>query len=205
MLSVPHLHLTHGQVAWTICEGRSPDPRTTDALRYLRQLGVPFTEDEVGVGRGHRLTYSFDHLVECALAMWAIRRGSKPRTAAGFVTAERTALRKLFHQHFRAMPDAALTAEWVKSRGRIHATDLDEQFIRLHSRHAERGEIETMTMDQVLSYKASFGDMVERYDNEVHILVPVRRVMLEAVAWSLVAPVTPPGRVAKKKEGAAVP
>ena len=78
---------------------------------------------------------------------------------------------------------------------------VDEIYLRLHARSAESGAIKTMTLDEVLMFKAAIGDQLEQYGNEVHALVPLRRVMLEAVAWSEVAPVTPPGRVARKKEG----
>ena len=78
MASVPRLNLTHGQVAWAICAGQPPDKVTVDRLRYLRQLNIPFSEDEVGVGRGNRLSFGFDHLIECAIAIWSMRRGTKP-------------------------------------------------------------------------------------------------------------------------------
>lgn len=200
MLTLPRLSLTHGQVAWAICAGQPPDKVTVDRLRYLRQLGIPFTEEEVGVGRGNRLTYGFNHLVECAIALWSIRRGTKPRAAADFLITERKGLHKLFREHFKAMPEAALTAEWVKSRGRVVPTLVDEIYLRLHARSEEGGAIKTMTLDEVLMFKAAIGDQVEHYGNEVHALVPLRRVMLETVAWSQVAPITPPGRVAKKKD-----
>ena len=201
MASIPRIALTHGQVAWAICSGQHPDKVTVDRLRYLRQLGIPLTEEEVGVGRGNRMTYNFDHLIECAIALWSIRRGTKPRAAAEFLITERKGLHTLFREHFKAMPDAALTAEWVKSRGRVLPTMVDEIYLRLHARSAESGAIKTMTLDEVLMFKAAIGDQLEQYGNEVHALVPLRRVMLEAVAWSEVAPVTPPGRVARKKEG----
>lgn len=200
MASIPRLALTHGQVAWALCAGQSPDQVTIDRLRYLRQLGVPFGADEVGVGRGNRQTYRFEHLIECAVALWAMRRGAKPRTAAEYLTAERQHLRKLFREHFKDMPEAALTAEWIKSRGHIVPTIMGEGFLRLHARSTEVGIIKTMTLEEALNFKAALGDQAEYYGNEVHALVPVRRVMLEAVAWAQIAPVTPPGRVPKRKE-----
>ena len=200
MHSIPRLALTHGQVAWALCAGQPPDKVTLDRLRYLRQLNVPFAQDEAGGGRGNRLTYRFDHLIECAIAVWSLRRGTKPRAAAEFLIAERTGLRKFFREHFKAMPDAALTAEWVKSRGRIVPTMVDEIYLRLHARSGETGTLKAMTLDEVLMFKAAIGDQVEQYGNEIQALVPLRRVMLEAVAWALIAPVTPPGRVPRRKE-----
>jgi hypothetical protein len=199
MPEIPRFKLTHGQVAWAICQGRESDDQTIDALRYLRQLGVPFTEDERGVGRGNRLHYTFDHLIECSVAMFAIRHGMKPKMAATFLTGERAILRQLYRREFRECPDAALAADWVKSRGTIRPIMQGEQFIRLHERFAAHGgKIEMMTLDEVVSYHASLGDMVERYSNRVYPLVPLKRVMLEVVAWALEAPVTPPGRAPRR-------
>lgn len=200
MASLPRLALTHGQVAWALCVGQPPDQVTIDRLRYLRQLGIPFGPDEGGVGRGNRQAYRFEHLIECAVALWAMRRGAKPRTVADYLTAERKHLRKLFRDHVKDMPAPALDAEWIKSRGRIMPTIQGEAFLRLHARSTEAGMIKTMTLEETLNFKAAFGDQAEYYGNEVHALVPLRRVMLEAVTWALVAPVTPPGRVPKRKE-----
>jgi hypothetical protein len=199
MPEIPRFRLTHGQVAWAICQGQKPDAQTIDALRYLRQLGVPFAENERGVGRGNRQTYTFDHLVECTVAIFSIRHGMKPRDCAGYLTSERSTLRKLYRKGFRACPETALTEDWVKSRGRIRTMFTEEQFIRLHERQAfAGGKIEMMTLDEAISYNAAIGDLVERYPNRVYPLVPLKRVMLEAVAWALEAPVTPPGRAANR-------
>jgi hypothetical protein len=204
MPSIPRLQLTHGQVAWALCGGQPPDRRTLDALRYLRQLEVPFTEEEMGVGRGHRLSYGYDHLIECAVAMYAIRRGMKPRQAAGFLVAERKTLRTLYRSTFRDIPEAAFKAEWVKSRGQIKAVQDQEQFIRLHARYADTsGHIESMTLEEAITYQANVTDLVERYQNAIYPLVPLRRVILENLTWALIAPVTPPGRVPSRPDSPA--
>jgi len=199
MPSVPHLDLTYGQVAWALCHGQAPDRRTLDAMRYLRQLGVPLSAEEQGSGSGNRLSYSFDQLIEIAAALYAVRRGIKPRHAAAALVADRAAFRKLCRSQFKACPLAALEAPWVKSAGKILPTMADERFLRLHERsQTTAGRIESMSLEEVLGYQAGLGDQVERYGQTVYVLVPIRRVMLEAVAWALVAPVTPPGRKSKK-------
>jgi hypothetical protein len=73
------LHLTHGQVAWTLARGLPPSRALLDQLRYLRQLGVPFPKDELGGGRGHRIWYGFDQLIELGVAVFGLRRGMAPR------------------------------------------------------------------------------------------------------------------------------
>jgi hypothetical protein len=44
------LSLTHGQVAWALARGQPPSDQLIDQLRYLRQLGVPFSKAELGAG-----------------------------------------------------------------------------------------------------------------------------------------------------------
>ena len=202
MLSIPHLQLTRGQVAWALCGGQKPDRHTLDSLRYLRLLGVPFVEEEQGVGTGNRLTYTFDHLIECAVAMYAVRRGMKPGQGAAFLVGDRQRLRKIYRKTFRDSPDGALEAPWVKSRGKTLPPLNDaEEFIRLHKNYSDlSGKIEVMTLEEVVTFQAGLGDYVERYADGVVPLVPLRRVSLEAVAWALEAPVTKPGRVRASEE-----
>jgi hypothetical protein len=197
MPDIPKFKLSHGQVAWAVSGGREPQQSTLDTLRYLRQVGVPFTDDEQGIGRGRRLAYTFNHLIECALAVYVIQRGAKPRQVAPFLVGDRKTLRKLYGDTYRDLPEAALNADWVKSRGRLRPILNGEQFIRVHERYRDTGgEVEMMTMEEIVSYSASFGDRVERYRDRVFPLVPLKRVMIEAVAWALEAPVTRPGRIA---------
>ena len=106
--SIPLLALTQGQVAWTLSLGQPPSEQTIDQLRYLRQIGVPFSDAEQGGGRGYHLHYGYVHLVECALALFAIRRGRVPREAAKYLISGRKGLRPLYRQAFRTLPDKAL-------------------------------------------------------------------------------------------------
>jgi hypothetical protein len=51
-------------------------------LRYLRQLGVPFSKAELGAGSGNRIRYGFDHLIELGVAVFGLERGMRPREVA---------------------------------------------------------------------------------------------------------------------------
>jgi hypothetical protein len=198
MSTVPRLHLTHGQVAWALCGGRAPDQRTLDSLRYLRQVGIPFTEEEQTVGRGNRLTYGFDHLIECAVALYAMRRGTRPRQAAAFLVAERKFLRKFYRQTYREIPEPAFEESWIFSGGKTTPSYGDEQFIRVHERYADTsGRIETMTLDETVTLKAGVADFVERYSDIVYPLVPLKPVLIEAVALARIAPELKRGRPAR--------
>jgi hypothetical protein len=183
------LELTQGQVAWTLSLGQPPTKQTADQLRYLRQIGVPFSEAELGVGRGYHLHYGYDQLIECGVALYAIRRGMVPREAAQHLIAQRRRLRRTYRQAFLEQPDAALTAPWVKSRGKMVAIPSTRYDLRLHNRYSHTpGRIE-MVMFPNPQEGASSGDLVERFaDNESRVWVPLTRLVLEWTAWALEAP-----------------
>src|SRR6516162_4620164 len=113
------LHLTHGQVAWTLARGLPPSRELLDQLRYLRQLGVPFAKNELGGGRGHRIWYGFDQLIELGVAVFGLRRGMAPREMAGMLVNHRAEFRRCFRDVVVELPAGAFEADWVKSRGAI--------------------------------------------------------------------------------------
>src|SRR5262249_802325 len=116
---IPKLSLSHGQVLWALSHGMPASQETADQVRYLRLLGVPFGRDDLGMGSGNRISYRFEHLIELGLALFGLRRGVKPKDIAGMLVKNRAQLRRLYRQAFQEQPEAALKAEWVKSRGRI--------------------------------------------------------------------------------------
>ena len=116
---IPKLSLSLGQVLWALSHGMPASQETVDQVRYLRLLGVcPLGSDDLGVGSGNRISYRFEHLIELGLALFGLRRGMKPKDIAGMLVKNRAQLRRLYRQAFQEQPEAALTAEWVKSRGR---------------------------------------------------------------------------------------
>ena len=196
-LKLPSLSLTQAQVAWSISLGQLPSKEVIDQMRYLRQLGVPFTDQEQGAGQGHHLIYGVDQLVEVGLAIYATRRGMKPREAAEYLLSERPFLRKSFRSILEKAAEGALDADWVRSRGRLRPTLDDEQFLRLHRRFRTLGVIEQATVDEVIEHGASLADLIERYpDGEVVLLVPLKKLMLQWIAWALQAPSSKRGRAA---------
>src|SRR4051794_38383229 len=92
---VPRLSLSHGQVAWALARGMPPSRQLLDQLRYLRQLGVPFRESELGTGRGYRVRYGFDQLIELGVALFGLRRGMTPREVADLLVGNRARLRRI--------------------------------------------------------------------------------------------------------------
>jgi hypothetical protein len=191
---LPKLSLTHGQVAWAISLGREPEQRLLDQIRYLRRLGVPFKESELGTGRGNRVRYRFDHLIELGVGVAALRRGMTPKDIAGLLVAHRKTLRQFYREAYLDQPDTALGADWVKSRGQYIPLLANERFLRLHDRYAEApGGIERIRQDEIGDPSQLFS-MVERHPGEkLRTLFPLTRLVLELVAWALEAPETRPG------------
>jgi hypothetical protein len=62
-----------------LSRGQQPSALLLDQLRYLRQLGVPFSKEELGGGRGNRIRYGFDHLIELGVALFGLQGGMAPR------------------------------------------------------------------------------------------------------------------------------
>ena len=83
---------------------------------------MPFSKSELGGGRGHRIRYRFDHLIELGVALFGLQRGLAPREMAGILVDHRAELRRC-NRDIVALPAAAFEAEWVKSRGQGGAAD----------------------------------------------------------------------------------
>jgi hypothetical protein len=191
---LPKLSLTHGQVAWAISLGRQPEQRLLDQIRYLRRLGVPFEESELGTGRGNRVRYRFDHLIELGLGVAALRRGMAPKDITGLLVKQRKALRRFYREAYLDQPDAALNADWVKSRGQSIPLLANERFLRLHDRYSDApGKIERMRQDEIADPSQLFSMVERRPGEKLRTLFPLTRLVLELVAWALEAPETRPG------------
>jgi len=194
MPSPTDLSLTHGQVAWALARGPQPTPVLFDQLRYLRQLGVPFSKRELGGGRGNRIRYGFDQLIELGVALFGLQRGMAPREVAGILVEHRAELRRCYRDILAALPAAAFEAEWVKSRG-AGVPIMNETFLRLHDRYSERrGSFELVAGDP-FALLSQFATVTERYPGgEVRTLLPLTRLVIELVAWAREAPEIKPGR-----------
>jgi hypothetical protein len=194
---IPALDLSIGQVMWALNAGAAPPRRMRDDLNYLVKLGVPFSAKERRLGRGNRLRYQYEHLVEAGLGLYALRHRMRPADVRSVLVTHRAALRALYRRALAEQPEAALAAEWVKSRGRVRPVLGAELFLRLHDRFAEApGTFEAPDRAQ-LSLPASGPeafDLVEYFAGGTQRdLVPLSRLVVEWVAWALVAPETKPG------------
>jgi hypothetical protein len=192
--TVPKLSLTHGQVVYALSRGSAPDPVMIDQIRYLRQLGVPFGKYELGVGRGNRVRYRYEHLIELGVALWGLERGIKPKEVVKFLVEQRRYLRELYAKAFSEMPETTLQRSWVKSRGRIIPMMEDEVFLRFHDRYSEApGRIETLGPDDVKDLNKLFVTAEKYPGAKARMLLPLTRLAFELVAWALEAPELKPG------------
>jgi hypothetical protein len=189
------LCLTHGQVAWVLSRGLPPTAELLDQLRYLRQLGVPFTKEELGVGRGNRIRYGFDHLIELGVALFGLRRGLMPREVAGLLVSHRDELRQNYRDTLAKLPPEAFKAEWVKSRGALVPIMAEEIFIRMHDRYSQNPGTFEVVKGGGFASLMQLNMIAEKYPGEeARMLLPLSRLILELIAWAREAPDIKPGR-----------
>jgi hypothetical protein len=188
------LSLTHGQVAWALARGQPPSDQLIDQLRYLRQLGVPFSKAELGAGSGNRIRYGFDHLIELGVAVFGLERGMRPREVAKILVDHRAEFRRLYRDTVAALPEDAFTAEWVKSRGAV-VPIINETFLRLNDRYSDRpGSFDLVPGDAFDAFR-QLAMATERYPGgDVRTSLPITRLVTELVAWAREAPEIKPGR-----------
>ena len=165
-----------------------------DQLRYLRRLGVPFKKSELGSGRGNRVRYRYEHLIELGVALFGLQRGMRPQEVAKFLTEHRKYLRTIYEKAFSEQPEPAIKASWVKSRGRIVPVLGDEIFLRLHDRYSNApGRVEVLEQNEIKNL-SEFFLLKETYPGEeARTLLPLTRLVLELVAWAKEAPEIKPG------------
>jgi hypothetical protein len=189
------LSLTHGQVAWVLSRGLTPTAEVFDQIRYLRQLGVPFTKEELGIGRGNRIRYGFDHLIELGVALFGLRRGMAPREVAALLVKHRDELRHCYRDTLARLPLEAFKAEWVKSRGALVPIMREEIFIRMHDRYSQNPGTFEVVQGGGFASLMQLNMIAEKYPGEeARMLLPLSRLILELVAWAREAPDIKPGR-----------
>jgi hypothetical protein len=185
--SVPHLALSHGQVLWCLAGGKEPVPPLPDQVRYLRQLGIPFDESEMGQGRGVRLSYGFSHLIELGIAHEGLRRRIQTRFLK-MLADERTGYRRLYREAYREL---APHPHLFEGNPRSIPIFDDEFFLRLHDRYSDApGKITVAAVGP----GRSPGDLVETYEGEEdRDVIALKALMVRLLSLAKIAPVTRPG------------
>jgi len=196
---LPDLHLTHGQLLWAIKLGRDPDRQLKDQVRYLRTLGIPAAAKEQASGPGSRITYDFHDLMEVGLAVTGLNMRFKPKDIAAVLVGQRKGMRAVYEQAWKDIPEEALSADWVRSRGRITPLLQDEFPLRLHERHSEKwGQMDFASFGEATEELPVF-EPIERFaDGPPKRLIPLKRLMIQWVVWAQEAPEIKPGPAARK-------
>ena len=189
------MSLSQGQLLWAVNYGRDPDTLFRNQVRYLRSLDIPPASARQASGAGRRILYDFYDLVEAGVASTGLDLGSRPKDIAAVLVDKRDAMRKHYADTWHEIPEAALQGEWIKSRGRIKTMFGDEIFIRLHDRRSDKwGQVDVVGQDEATAALPMF-EPVERFPGEApRRLVPLKRLMIQWVAWAQEAPATRPGR-----------
>lgn len=193
--SLPDLDLTLGQMLWAVRYGHEPDQHFRDQIRYLRLLDIPGASATQASGPGKRIRYGFTDLIELGLAVTALDLGFRPKDIAAVLVGQREGMHRTYIATWLALPDAALAADWVKSRGRIKPLITEEMFVRLHDRRGEKwGQIDLVGAQEA-GDALPMLEPVERFGSETpRRLIPLKQLMLQWVAWALEAPDIKPGR-----------
>ena len=70
---LPKIELRHGQALWLLSrlgfQGKASKSTFYEYIKSLRKLGTPFERGKIGYGRRGLANYSYDHLMELALAL----------------------------------------------------------------------------------------------------------------------------------------
>jgi hypothetical protein len=71
--ALPKIELRHGQALWVLSrlgfQGKASKSTFYEYIKSLRKLGTPFERGKIGYGRRGLANYSYDHLMELALAL----------------------------------------------------------------------------------------------------------------------------------------
>lgn len=188
--SAPHLALSHGQVLWCLAGGKEPAPPLPDQVRYLRQLGIPFEESEMGRGRGVRLAYGFYHLIELGIAHEGLRRRIQPRFLTMLVD-DRPKYRRVYRDTYLELAKKPTVFE---GEPRSRSVFDNEVLIRLHDRYSDNpGEI-SFVIQPPAGSGGTPGDLIELYEGEDdRVVIGLKSLIVRLLGLAKIAPVTRPG------------
>ena len=195
-MNVPHLDLSLHQLAWALCMGQEPSRHVLDRLNYLRQLGIP-SAVKVTPGSGNRRRYNYFDLVEAGVALYGLNNGMKPADLKNLLVDRREEMKGYYKQALAEQPEAQLSSDWVRSRGKISVLLANSIELRMHDRYSSTpGKIE---VGQGVDNGLPTFDMVEHISADQTVrLCPLTKLALQWTAWALEAPEVKPGRPARR-------
>ena len=188
-MKIPDLQLSLGQLAWTLNLGQTPPQHLFDRLRYLRQIGIPFDPNDQLTGTGNRLTYSYEDLIECGLALYAMDNGLKPKDLKLILVKHREALRPIYREALACREEGVLHEPWVKKRGLAGSLNEKDISLRLHDRYSKTpGKVEVVINDGTTI--GSLVNTVEIAPDGTRLrMTPLSSLAIQWTAWALEAPI----------------
>jgi len=193
---IPRLSLTHGQAVWALCSGEPASAPVLDQLRYLRQLGIPFNASELGTGRGNRILYNYDQLVETGVGLFGLRRGMRPIEIARLIIDNRQEFRRLYRKAYRDQPAAVIQAFEIKNRDDGPVIFPVEMFLLLYDRFSDKPGTYEVIQSGNTDPVSPFAHLTRAYPAAewARALLPLTNLVLDLVAWAREAPEIKPGR-----------
>jgi len=96
--------LSHGQAKWVLWHlfptVKGPDATFDSTIKFYRRNGLPFDEEELGVGAGTNLVYGYEHVLELAVALCLKNQGVVKTDIVKVLAEERARLRPLYRRAY---------------------------------------------------------------------------------------------------------
>lgn len=195
-MKIPKLKLSLGQLAWAINLGQEVPKIKRDQLNYLRKLGIPHQATVNPPGSGNRVTYGYEDLVECGLALYLFNHGMRPADISNALLKEPTLMKDLYQDAISEHPEGYLDQPWIRSQGKQVAMNVADIYVTVRGRYAENpGKIERIVkQDAAVDLMSNILDMVQQTtDGNMKIMVPLSSLALQWTYWALRAPKTRTG------------
>jgi hypothetical protein len=144
--------------------------------------------------------YSYEEVVEMAVALFAIRCGVRPYLVADYLVTNRTTLHRTFRRALATQPATVLKASWVKSREKHQTVLANKQLLRLHDRMryaSDSYDLVQPGMDPELADRCGQEELGLFPDATADTRIPLTRLVLELIYWAERAPDIKPGRKVK--------
>jgi hypothetical protein len=196
------LTFTHGQLAWVVALGHFLAPprwrRLLAQLRYLRQLGIPFRETRRGHGRGHRIRYSFDELMEVAVALYAVGWDVRPQVIARILRRNRSRLRRVYREVLEERPATGLEPPKPGTHGTIVTRPDEARFLCVQNRNSETPGKYKLVLPAPATDLGEIWEMpvavVEVVDRTTETQIPLTSLVWATAYWAERVPEITPGR-----------
>jgi len=185
-IPLPHLDLSHGQVAWCLAGGKEPKKLLLDQLGYLRQLHIPFEEEELGQGRGVRVRYDFNHFMEVGIAYEGLLRRIEPRLLL-MLRDQREQYRNVYRVAYAEL--IVHPSYFEGEPGRYDLIDGDF-VIRFNDRYSTTPGVIQIEPAPDPGQDSPRDVMAQLYGPEQ---VPLKSLMARLLRFAMIAPKTKPG------------